>query len=118
MIINVEPVTEAVHGACLYIWGYCHVVVADKHEAVGYAGVVVTTIHFINCSDVYEGLLMKGGLDGLELENHSASEQASVELLTFNGHERPLVIAGLFVLCLIVLRHAKVHLRGGKLTDK
>lgn len=29
-------------------------------------GIAVTTIHFINCSDVYEGLLMKGGLYGLE----------------------------------------------------
>lgn len=29
-------------------------------------GFAVTTIHFINCSDVYEGLLMKGGLYGLE----------------------------------------------------
>ena len=29
-------------------------------------GTALTTIHFINCSDVYEGLLMKGGLYGLE----------------------------------------------------
>lgn len=28
--------------------------------------IALTTIHFINCSDVYEGLLMKGGLYGLE----------------------------------------------------
>lgn len=42
-------------------------------------------MHFINCSDVYEGLLMKGGLYGLE----SWRDHSSVELVTFNGHEGP-----------------------------
>lgn len=47
-------------------FGACDLLLSLINRHSRNLGILVTTIHFINCSDVYEGLLMKGGLYGLE----------------------------------------------------
>lgn len=67
MIINAHPVSVvaiAMPGLTA-TFGVCGLMLSLINTLL-HLGIAVTTIHFINCSDVYEGLLMKGGLYGLE----------------------------------------------------